>query len=142
MSGCFDTASVSRLEICGRRVSKALGTEGELEVQDAETSAAETFAYTAEQSAAVVDALRRCNPISVQARREAAEVPLPALIALERNFANKCRGSLGDERFREDACEERQEYVDRLAALGMCYGRKNETPQQMTWHKCGPGSYR
>lgn len=125
-----------------RRVSRALGTEGELEVQDAETSAAETFAYTAEQSAAVVDALRRCNPISVQAQREAAELPLPALIALERNFANKCRGGPGDERFREDACEERQEYVDRLAALGMCYGRKNETPQQMTWHKCGPGSYR
>ena len=32
-----------------RRVSRALGTEGELEVQDAETSAVETFAYTAEK---------------------------------------------------------------------------------------------
>lgn len=125
-----------------RRVAKALGTEGELRVQDVETGAAETFAYTVEQSAAIVDALRRCNPISVQARRDAAGLSPPALIALERNFANKCRGGAGDERFRDDACEERQEYVDRLSALGMCYGRKNETPQQMSWHKCGSGSYR
>ena len=125
-----------------RRFSKALGTEGELEVQDAETGAAESFAYTVEQSMAVVDALRRCNPIAVQAQRDAAELSLPALIALERNFAGKCRNGLGDERFREDACEERQEYVDRLGALGMCYGRRNEAPQQMVWHRCGPGSYR
>ena len=125
-----------------RRFSKALGTEGELQVQDAETGNAETFAYTVEQGVAIMDALRRCNPISVQAQREAAELSLPALVALERNFANKCRNGMGDERFREDACEERQEYVDRLGALGMCYGRKNEAPQKMVWHKCGPGSYR
>ena len=113
-----------------------------MEVQDAETGAAEAFAYTAEQSIAVADALRRCNPVAVQAQREAAELSLPALVALERNFAGKCRNGAGDERSTDDACDERQEYVDRLGALGMCYGRKNESPHQRTWHRCGSGSSR
>lgn len=122
---------------------KAIGAGGTLEVRDTETGAAESFPYTLEQGAAVTEVLRRCNPVAVQARQDASELSvLPALIALERNFYRKCREGMGDERSTEDACDERQEYVDRLNALGMCFGRKGETPQGMTWHRCGPTSFR
>ena len=51
-----------------------------------------------------------------------------------------CRGS-NNEKETTVACAFRDEVLDgRLRKAGMCYGRKSEPNNNLTWHKCGPGS--
>jgi hypothetical protein len=53
-----------------------------------------------------------------------------------------CRGS-NDKKDIEVACAFRDEILDhRLREAGMCYGKKSEPNNNLTWHRCGPGSRR
>lgn len=53
-----------------------------------------------------------------------------------------CRGSTSEKEvvpscaFRDDVL------APRLRRAGMCYGKKTEPNNNLTWHKCGPGSRR
>ncbi|MCZ0734621.1 hypothetical protein [Phreatobacter sp. AB_2022a] len=53
-----------------------------------------------------------------------------------------CRGGSGDAPATRQACDRRQGYGRRLAALGWCYGRRGEMSYQMRWHRCQANSTR
>lgn len=99
-----------------------------------------TFAREAEGYSALADVAARCLPSVVGARSRAAEIRnVEALLTLEADANSRCRGNTGDT-LRD--CAERTEWIERLSALGMCYGRRNQAGAEMRWHKCGPDSNR
>ena len=50
-----------------------------------------------------------------------------------------CRGSL-DQAISDKACEERLLYDKKLAALGWCYGKRDQPGNLHVWHVCEPNS--
>jgi hypothetical protein len=52
-----------------------------------------------------------------------------------------CRGSYSVKE-QETACGLRDSLDAKLAKAGMCYGKKSEPNNNLTWHKCGPNSQR
>lgn len=87
--------------------------------------------------------IRRCNPASVHARAEVADTNnVAAVQSLEQSADGKCRGGSGDSPLTQAACDERTEYMDRLKALNMCFGKIGESSHQGQWHRCGPNSNR
>ena len=100
-----------------------------------------TFRYGYQNSGAMQDVVLRCAPSVVRARRQAGEMSgVDPLLTLERDANDKCRGGGVEDVW--IACAERTEYGERLAALGMCYGRRGEAGYQQRWHRCGPTSNR
>jgi hypothetical protein len=53
-----------------------------------------------------------------------------------------CRGSYPNDPRRDAACAAMGTYVDKLHAIGWCYGKEGQIRAEMDWHKCGPGSLR
>jgi len=99
----------------------------------------EAFEYAATSGDDVKDVVRHCSPAAVAARHEVEDNrDINALLTLDASANGKCRGGSGDSPATQYACDERTEYEDRLAALGMCYGRPGEFGYQMQWHRCGP----
>ena len=53
-----------------------------------------------------------------------------------------CRGSYPNDPRRDAACAAMGTYMDKLHAIGWCYGKEGEIRAEMAWHSCGPGSIR
>lgn len=57
-------------------------------------------------------------------------------------YNDVCRGSSGDEKATQYACDSRGEVGMLLGREGLCYGKDGQAGYQMKWHKCGKGSIR
>ena len=100
-----------------------------------------TFRSGSENSTALRDVVLRCAPAVVRVRNQAAiQTSIPVLLTLESDANDRCRG--GGVPDVMAACAQRSEYIERLGALGMCYGKRGEFGYQMRWHRCGPTSNR
>lgn len=62
------------------------------------------------------------------------------LIDENQRLESLCRGGTGEESDR--ACDERSSAMDRLNAIGICWGRESEAYAEYTFHRCGRGSIR
>ena len=61
------------------------------------------------------------------------------LIAIAAESEETCRGS-SDEAESEAACERRSGDTDRLNAIGICWGREDQSYAEYDFHRCRPGS--
>jgi len=80
-------------------------------------------------------------PAVMQAQSGAGRDPA-TLLKLWHQENERCRGGFGDDPRNDAACAARETYGAKLSAIGWCYGKQGEAGYQMTWHKCGPNSFR
>jgi len=80
------------------------------------------------------------GPIVIQTR--AGGKKPTALLKLEAQQDERCRGGSGDDPRTHAACAARDKTVAKLHAVGWCYGKRGQFGYQMTWHECGPNSLR
>jgi hypothetical protein len=64
------------------------------------------------------------------------------LLAQEREANDRCRGGSGNDPQTFAACSTRDALVVKLNKLGWCYGKRNQSGYQMSWHQCDANSNR
>ncbi|NTB86840.1 hypothetical protein [Agrobacterium tumefaciens] len=80
--------------------------------------------------------------LAVSTGASAFEPRIERLLGQYDAYNDICRGSSGDEKATQSACDSRGEVSMLLGREGLCYGKDGQAGYQMKWHKCGKGSIR